>query len=287
MDTKWMMIAAVVMAAGMCGILLGGVSIWWAMGRQPGFRQTALAAVPAPGGQAMRQLSTPTPQQPTANNRLAVSEARIAPPEIEPRQAMEQPDQETEHVRSADQMEGREPQATAAVSAVPPRYPTSEPPSISTRSVYINGQRIPDQDVQMLELAYHVPVTDGNYWYDRMTGAWGREGGPCLGVIAAQLNLGGKLQANASNGDTGVYVNGRQLHRLDVLRLMQLGPVLPGRYWMDAQGSFGFEGGPMIGNLHLAAAAPNGNGRGGAGASARHESVLTTWDRTGVAVYGY
>jgi hypothetical protein len=173
------------------------------------------------------------------------------------------------------------------IASVPPKYSDIQAFAIPARTVFINGQRIGDEDIQVLEVAYRVRVLDGNYWYDRRTGAWGRQGGPCLGVIAAHLNLGGQLQADASNGDTGVYINGRQLHRLDVLRLMQLGPVFPARYWMDAQGNFGFEGGAMIGNLQVAAAQAAASRGNGGGAPTGHESILSTYDKTGVAVYGY
>jgi hypothetical protein len=57
------------------------------------------------------------------------------------------------------------------------------------------------------------------------------------------------LRANASRGNTGVVINGRELHQLDVAVLQRLGPFLPGRYWMDALGNFGFEGGPILGNV--------------------------------------
>jgi hypothetical protein len=91
------------------------------------------------------------------------------------------------------------------------------------------------------------------------------QGGPTLGFIQAGLDIGGPLRADASNGDTEVFINGRQLHRLDVIGLQQLGPVLPGRYWVDAMGNFGFEGGMMIGNLWLLAQQRLTNGARGGG----------------------
>jgi hypothetical protein len=87
------------------------------------------------------------------------------------------------------------------------------------------------------------------YWYDSISGAWGRQDGPTLGFIQSGLALGGSLQANASNGKTGVFINGRQLPLLDVFALQQFVFVWPGQYWVDAQGNFGFKGGPMLGNL--------------------------------------
>jgi hypothetical protein len=39
--------------------------------------------------------------------------------------------------------------------------------------------------------------------------------------------------------------------------------VLPGRYWVDAQGNCGIEGGPAFVNLRVAAAQAAGGGAGG------------------------
>lgn len=149
----------------------------------------------------------------------------------------------------------------------------------SSHSVIINGRRLSDQDVETLTRTFRVQVRDGHYWYDRMTGAWGLQGGPTAGFIMAGLSLGGPLREDASHGDTGVFINGRQLHRVDVARLMQIGPVYRGRYWMDAQGNIGLEGQPAILNLWVAAAQARGGG-------VKKEGILSTYDKTGVAVFG-
>lgn len=142
--------------------------------------------------------------------------------------------------------------------------------SPGSRAVVINGVHLSDDDVSALERAYRTSLKDGTYWYDRACGAWGIQGGPTLGFLQAGLAIGGALQSNASNGDTGVFINGRQLHRLDVVSLQQLGPVLPGRYWVDAMGNFGFEGGLTLGNLWMLARqrqATNSGSSGGAWAA--------------------
>jgi hypothetical protein len=150
----------------------------------------------------------------------------------------------------------------------------------SSRSVIINGIRLGDQDLESLERAYRVRIRDGYYWYDRMNGSWGKQGGPTEGFILAGLNLGGPLRADASNGDTGVFINGRQLHRVDVARLQQIWPVYRSRCWMDAYGNIGLEGQPAFGNVWVAAAQAQGGGR-------EREGILSTYDKTGVAVIGY
>ena len=132
-----------------------------------------------------------------------------------------------------------------------------------TRKVVINGLRIDDEKVAALEQAYRVGVVDGDYWYDKATGAWGARGGPTAGFVLPGLDLGGPLQAEASGGGTGVFVNGRELHPIDLAGLRQLvGAVYPGRYWIDAYGNCGYEGGPVLVNL-LQLAQRNGAGTGG------------------------
>ena len=129
-------------------------------------------------------------------------------------------------------------------------------PAAPRRAVYVNYVRISDEDVAAMESAWKTAVQDGRYWYDSACGAWGVEGGPCAGFMRAGIPIGGALMPNASGGDTGVFINGRELHRLDVMALRRLGPVLPGRYWVDGYGNFGWEGGPMLGNLAAALQMP-------------------------------
>jgi hypothetical protein len=43
-----------------------------------------------------------------------------------------------------------------------------------------------------------------------------------------------------------------------------VGPILPGRYWLDGQGSYGYEGMALpVGNLYVMAAATSAQGGGG------------------------
>ena len=120
------------------------------------------------------------------------------------------------------------------------------------RSVIVNEVRLSDDEVNTLERAVGSTVRDGDYWYDRACGAWGMKGGPCAGFIRPGIALGGPLRRDASQGNTGVFVNGRELHVVDVIALQRLGPVFPGRYWVDGLGNFGIEGGPRMGNLAAA-----------------------------------
>lgn len=119
-----------------------------------------------------------------------------------------------------------------------------------TRAVFVNGERLSERTLDALQMAYRTSIPNGSYWYDPRSGLWGREGGPALGQIDAELELGGPLQQQASNGDTWVFVNGRRLPLGELLALQRVvGFVRPGRYWLDPQGNAGFEGGPALVNV--------------------------------------
>jgi hypothetical protein len=130
----------------------------------------------------------------------------------------------------------------------------------ASKKVIINGTQLAAKDIQSLERSYGVPLQSGRYWYDRMSGLWGYEGQPTNGQIYAGLQLGGPLKANASNGKTGVFINGRELPIIEVQYLQQLGTVYKGRYWMNALGVGGIEGGPAIFDLGAASRQRSGGG---------------------------
>jgi hypothetical protein len=131
------------------------------------------------------------------------------------------------------------------------------------RNVVFNGRRYTEAELAALEQAHGIRIPDANYWYDGVLGAWGVEGSPTLGLIAPGLELGGPLRADASGGGTNVVVNGRVLHPLDLAALQQLtGPVLPGRYFITAQGLAGPEGGPPMWDLGAMARQAQGGGGG-------------------------
>jgi hypothetical protein len=72
----------------------------------------------------------------------------------------------------------------------------------------------------------------------------------------------GRSKPMPPNGNTGVFVNGRELHIMDVVALRQFMPVYAGRYWCDANGNGGFEGGPALWNVWQLAAAEAVAGHG-------------------------
>jgi hypothetical protein len=134
------------------------------------------------------------------------------------------------------------------------------------RNISFNGRPLsPEHQLRVaaLERAYGVRLPDGRYWYDNRSGAFGVWGGPTAAFLPAGLGLGGPMPGYCSGGGTGVFINGRELHRLDVASLQTLGPVYRGRYWLNANGDFGYEGGPPMGNLVAIANQARGGGGGG------------------------
>lgn len=125
--------------------------------------------------------------------------------------------------------------------------------------IEVNGAPLTPAGLQTLKQieAQIGAVPPGRYWYDAMSGGAGVVGGPTSAYLGPGLALGGPLRADASGGGngrvTGVFINGRELHLLDVAGLRRYGPVVPGRYWWDRYGNVGLEGGPMLFNFFAVA----------------------------------
>ena len=106
----------------------------------------------------------------------------------------------------------------------------------------------------------------GTYWYDSKSGLYGVVGYAAFGFMRPGHKMG-RLERTVSNGDSGVFVNGRELPRNEWVVWSKLlgAPIQRGRYWLDARGNAGYEGvrKPLV-NLY-AAAAKNRNRTGSSG----------------------
>ena len=161
--------------------------------------------------------------------------------------------------------------------------------SAQARAVFVNREMVPETTLAALERGSATRIPDGRYWYDPMSGAWGLEGGPTAGFTMAGLPLGGRLAADASSGagSTGVFINGRELHPLDVQGLRAItGTVLPGRYWVNAQGIGGYEGGPPLFDLRAMAAQAQRYWRQNSGTGESHGGGAWSYNNsnTGIGV---
>jgi len=129
-------------------------------------------------------------------------------------------------------------------------------------SIVVNGVALSAETLRQLQQVYPVPIAPGRYWYDAISGGYGREGEPVAGQMIPGLALGGALAANASRGTSGVFINRRELtagEKLYLERLCQT-PVAPGRYWIMANGLGGYEGGPAFFNLGQCPGVPQQGG---------------------------
>jgi TolB-like protein len=178
----------------------------------------------------------------------------------------------------------------------PPPRAAGTPPrggAAAQRRVKFNGRSLSGEQAATLSRLEQAigRLPDGEYWYDPGTGASGRWGGPTLAFLPAGLDLGGRLPADASGGGqgvlTGVFINGRELHPVDVLGLREIiGVVLPGRWWVDARGNYGLEGGPALGNLVLIAQQRRAAGQGGSRAWSKRYEGATPRDNMNMASDG-
>jgi hypothetical protein len=122
-------------------------------------------------------------------------------------------------------------------------------------AVIFNGISLSQLQITEFEKIYGQPPKPGHYWYDKMSGLYGLAGQPAGGFMYAGHDFG-TLAQNASNGNTRVMINGRELPQTEYMLLNQMigNFVLPGSYWLDAQGNAGMQGSsfPLV-NLFMAA----------------------------------
>ena len=136
-----------------------------------------------------------------------------------------------------------------------------------TGNVIINGKLLDAEQVAQLEEAYGFEPAPGDYWYDAVSGLYGAVGYQAFGFMYPGHEFG-TLNREASRGDTGVYVNGRELPQMEwLIWSYMLGyPIQVGAYWLDAQGNAGYEGNPIpTVNLFVAAQQNAYSGQGGSG----------------------
>lgn len=136
-----------------------------------------------------------------------------------------------------------------------------------TLRVVINGRALTPEKIAEIEKRYGVRPRPGNYWYDKTSGLYGVVGYPAYGFMYPGHDFG-PLSRGASNGDTGVLVNGRELPKSEwAVWSYILGYwIQPGSYWLDHAGNAGYEGSPIpVVNLFAAAQQNAYRGRGAGG----------------------
>ncbi|WOL03176.1 hypothetical protein Cni_G11896 [Canna indica] len=99
--------------------------------------------------------------------------------------------------------------------------------------VSVNGHPILDHLVRKAE-KQAGRVLPGEYWYDCHAGFWGVMGQPCLGIIPPFIEeFNYPMPKNCACGNTGIFVNGRELHKKDLKLLVNRGlPPTTGKHYV-------------------------------------------------------
>jgi len=144
-------------------------------------------------------------------------------------------------------------QATANSSPAPSGQAASPSPGKES-TVFINQVAATRAQLDELRQTYGAEPPPGRYWYDPHSGLYGLWGHEAAGYIRPGHQFP-PVPAEASDGHTGVFINGRQLNMNEAMYLQRIfGVVYQGRWWLDGQtGNLGAEGNDMpIANLVVA-----------------------------------
>ena len=126
----------------------------------------------------------------------------------------------------------------------PPATAQPNTPTNPGTGVFINQQEITQQQWEAIKRLYGA-APPGHYWYDARSGLYGKVGFEAAGYINPGLDFG-PLAPNASNGNSGIFINGREINMTEAMFFQRIcGGIFQGRWWLDGEtGNVGMEGMP-------------------------------------------
>ncbi|PSS29347.1 Extra-large guanine nucleotide-binding protein like [Actinidia chinensis var. chinensis] len=117
---------------------------------------------------------------------------------------------------------------------------------IPPRLVYVNGKPLSHEELDVLQTCQYPPkkLKPGRYWYDKVSGYWGKEGQKPCQIISAQLSVGNAIDLKASNGNTNIRINNREITKAELRMLQWAGIYCEGRphFWVSENGCYQEEG---------------------------------------------
>lgn len=106
--------------------------------------------------------------------------------------------------------------------------PTAE---VTATGATINGYPVNPSQVLFLAETFDIRLrSDHHYWYDKESGFFGKCGGILQKDIDPRLKILGDLDPRSSAGDTGIFINGREILKEEKKNWKRSGMVLDHHY---------------------------------------------------------
>ncbi|KAG2243385.1 hypothetical protein Bca52824_094777 [Brassica carinata] len=125
---------------------------------------------------------------------------------------------------------------------------------LPSRLIAVNGKSLDEEELYMLQSCANPPkkLKPGDYWYDKVAGYWGKVGEKPCQIISPHMNIGGNIKKEASNGDSGIFINNREITKSELTMLKMVGVQCEGKphFWVNSDGSYQEEGqNRIMGNI--------------------------------------